>query len=147
MKTRPTRIQLLGEGRHEEGRAAADITPGDLIELTSGGTVRRHNGQAQRSERTFALEDALQGRGITDDYAAGELVSYCVSSPGDVVFARLGIGENIEIGDKLVSGGDGTLRQAGSGGEEEIAVALEAMDLSDSGSAVEVVTHIRCRVL
>lgn len=144
-KTRPTRIQLIGEGRHEEGRAAAAITPGMLIALNSAGNLIPHDGDGDVAERLFALEDALQGNGIDVDYASGDLVSYAVSSPGDVVFALLGPGESVDPTDKLCSGGDGTLRAAGSGGEHAVAVPLETIDASDSGETEAV--RIRVRIL
>lgn len=143
MKTRPTRIQLIGEGRHEEGRAAGTITPGHLIAFNSAGNLVVHPTAAGPAERLFALEDALQGRGIDDNYVSGELVSYGVQSQGDVVFAILSAGEHCTPNEYLTSNGDGTLKVAG-GTDNRIAAPLEEMDLSDTGA---VDTRVRVRIL
>lgn len=140
----PKRIHLLGTGRHEEGRAAAAITPGHLLILDSNGKVAVHDDEAGPAERLFALEDALQGRSITDDYKEDEVVGFVVAAPGDVVYAFLAGGEDVDAGDFLTSNGDGTLKKL-SNGDVPIAVALEALDLSDSSSEED--THIRARVL
>jgi len=144
MKTRPTRIQLKGEGFHEEGRAAAIITPGMLVALNSAGNLIPHGTAGGHAEKTFALEDALQGRGISDNYAVGELVAVGVQKSGDVVFAFLAAGEHCTPNEFLTSNGDGTLKVAG-GTDVRIGVPLEEMDLSDS--AAEVDTRVRVRIL
>jgi len=143
MKTRPTRIQLKGEGVHEEGRAASTIKPGMLIKMNSAGNLIPHGTAGGVAEKSFALEDALQGRGIDDNYASGELVSYALQSPGDVVFAFLSAGEHATPDEFLTSNGDGTLKVAG-GSDNRIAAALEEMDLSDTS---DVDTRMRVRIL
>lgn len=148
-KTAPTRIHLLGNGRHEEAVAAGAITPGMLIAnqstTDSGGRakVAVHATAGGSSERAFALEDALQGRTISDAYASGELVGYVLAEPGDVVYAWLAAGENVTPADFLSSNGDGRLQKATSD-DVKIAVPLEALDLSDSDA---VHTRIRVRLL
>lgn len=143
MKTRPTRIQLKGEGVFEEGRAAAIITPGMLVTLNSSGNVIPHATAGGRAEKAFALEDALQGRGIDDNYAVNELVAYAIQSPGDVVFAWLAAGETAAPGSLLSSNGDGTL-QVVAGTETAVGVALEARDNSDTSSLN---ARLRVRIL
>jgi len=138
---KPHRIHLLGDGRHEEARAAAIIKPGMLLAQNADGAVIPHSGAAGPAERAFALEDALQGRTIDTDYAVGELVGFVLCKPGDVVYAYLSGGEKVNPSSFLNSNGDGTL-QAGT--TNAIAVALEAVDASDSNNVNE---RIRVRIL
>jgi hypothetical protein len=137
----PKRIHLLGSGRHEEATAGGAITPGMLLKVNSVGQVIAHDGAAGVAEKAFALEDALQGRTINTAYAQNELVGFVLASPGDVVYAFLGGGENVNPGATLNSNGDGTL-QAGT--TNAIAIALEAVNASDSNNVNE---RIRVRIL
>lgn len=143
VKAKPTRIQLIGEGRLEEGRAGVAIKPGMLVMIGTNGQVFPHNAPGAVAERAFALEDALRGKGIGDDYAAGDLVAYGVQVPGDVVYAWLGSSEVTTTGSFLTSNGDGTLKIA-SGSDIRIARALEVVDASDSSGKDE---RIRVRLI
>lgn len=143
VKTSPTRIQLKGEGVHEEGRAAGAIRPGDLVKFNSAGNIIKHSSAGGRAENAFALEDALQGNGIDDNYASGDLVSIGIQKSGDVVLAWLSGGENATPDEFLTSNGDGALKVA-SGSDIAIAVPMEAVDASDSNDVDE---RIRVRVL
>lgn len=138
----PKRIHLLGDGRHEEAVAGGTIRPGDLIKLNSDGEVVVHATAAGNAERLFALEDALQGKEISESYANDDVVGFVVASPGDVVYAYLSWGENVAKGDLLESNGDGALRKWTSG--KVIAVSLDTLNLSDSESADE---RLRVRVV
>lgn len=134
------KIVLIGMGRHEEAVAAGAITPGHLIKLDSAGKVVVHASEGQYAERLFAKEDALQGNTKDTAYASGDVVSYHVAVPGDEIFAYIKAGENVAIGDQLISAGDGTLIKIGSVSSgvtvtDVIAVAKEANDLSGSGAA------------
>lgn len=143
MAENPKRIHLLGSGRHEEMVAAAAITPGMLLAINSAGKVVPHPSVGGAAERLFALEDALQGRTIANAYASGELVSAVLASPGDVVYAWASPGSNLIVGDKLQSDGGGRLMES-VGPEETVAVALEPVNLSATGSLP---VRIRVRVL
>lgn len=143
IKDRPTRIQLKGTGVYEEGRAGATITPGMLVAINSVGAVIPHGTAGGPAEKAFALEDALQGKTIADNYASGDLVFYAINSPGDVVFVLLAAGQNALEGNALSSNGAGAVKVA-SGGDTRLLIALEALDLTDTGA---VAGHIRARVL
>lgn len=145
--------------RIEEETASEAITPGHLVELvtSSGRKTRKHATEGGYAERTFALEDPLQGktafsvesRTIDDAYAADEKVQVGVVAPGCKVWAWLKAGENVALNAQLISAGDGTLIAAGSistGGtvQQIVAIAEEALDLSASGA---VDTRIKVRVL
>ena len=143
------RIMLAGDFRRDERIANAAITPGHLVELMTTGKVRVHATEAGYAERAWAVEDALQGNAIDDAYAAADLVSINLVQPGAEVYAYLKAGEDVDIGDKLISGGDGTLiangsETSGTTVEQILAVALEAEDLTGSGA---VATRIQVRVL
>lgn len=129
----PKRIHLLGSGRHEEAYAAAALTPGHLLATDADGEVLKHATAGGVSEKLFALEDALQGRPISTAYAAAELVSMVLASPGDVVYAWLSEGETVTPASLLTSNGDGTLKVAG-GSDAVLAKSMETLDKSDSGS-------------
>jgi hypothetical protein len=143
------KIHLTGQGRYEEFVGAGAITPGHLIQINSLGKAIVHATEGGVAERLFALEDALQGKNISQAYTTGNTVFAVVAAPGDVVYAYIFAGEDIAIGDILISNGDGTLVENGSEAsgvtvKQYIGVALEAADLSDSG---DVSTRIKVRVL
>lgn len=120
--------------------AAGAITPGHLIELASTGKVQVHSSAGGFAQKIFAFENELEGEGLANALAAGDRVQCYYMRAGDEVYALLKDGENVSIGDKLVSAGDGTLQKAavdssGTVVEETIvAIALEAVDLSASAN-------------
>lgn len=116
-----------------EKLAAAAINPGNLIELTSANKFQKHSGDsADVSPVMFAIEDENQGNDIDDAYAADDRVIGWIPQRGDMVLAVLADGQNVAIGASLDSNGDGTLS---AGTSNVVAIALEAMDLSDSSGA------------
>ena len=134
-----------------EYAAAAVITPGNLLELTSAGKVQRHSVEGGTALVMFALEDELQGKGIDDNYAIGDRVQVWVAVRGEEVYALLEDGETIVIGDYLMSNGAGRLQkvdtEAISAAElgSVVAQALEALDLSGSSGA-DTTYRIKVRV-
>jgi len=138
-------IKLKNYGNNfEEFIAASAIKPGHLIELTSANKVQSHSTSGGNVLKLFALEDSLQGKGITDAYAANDPVQAWFVQPGDQVNAILANGENVVIGDFLSSNGNGELKKyviASSAAVIEypeviVAVARKAVDMSGS-SAVD----------
>jgi len=131
------RIHLVGEWRREEAAAAGTISPGMLIEEDSNGEFQAHSTEGGTAMRLVAVEDALQGNTIDDDYSADDLVSANVEQPGNEVQMYLKAGENVAIGADLISAGDGTLIADGSEDSlttvlQRIGKAREALDLSGS---------------
>lgn len=126
---------------------AVAITPGALVELTSGGTVQAHANAAKNvTPPMFVVEDELQGGGIDTNLAASARVQVWIPTRGDQVYAILKDGENVAIGDALESAGDGTLQKhvpdtwtsANVGiiyQNAIVGVALEALNLSGGASA------------
>ena len=133
----PARIHLKGSGRFEEALAAGVIRPGHLLALNVDGDVIPHDIVLGQAERMFALEDALQGRGIEIDYASGERVFILLAAPSDEVYAWLAVGQSVVPGDFLGSDGAGHLvnsQESGvTQGVDSVAVALETLDNSESG--------------
>lgn len=141
---KPKRIQLKGAGRHEEALAGGTIKPGMLVILNSSNRVVVHATSGGYAEAAFALEDALKGKTIDDNYSNGDLVSYTIANKGDSIYALLAAGETAVIGSKLVSNGDGTL-QVLAGAEIPLAICTEAQNLADSGEAVA--GRVKCRIV
>ncbi len=108
----PNTIKLKSYGNVVIERVAnAVITPGQLIELMSTNKVRKHATSDGDALKMFALEDELQGKKYTEDYAAADQVQCWIPGRGDVVYAILADVENVVIGDFLTSNGDGSLKK------------------------------------
>lgn len=103
------KIHNKGDWRHEEAAAAGTIKPGMLCERTSAGKVQAHSNPGGRAERLVALEDALQGRGVATNYSIHEVVTLALPVPGTVMNMLMQIGDSGDIGDEVISAGDGTL--------------------------------------
>ena len=138
---RPSVIVLKGriDDRYEEGRAAGAIRPGDLIKLGSAGTWTA-NATAAMTPITepglaIATEDAqvLQGKGIDDNYASGDLISIHLPQQGHETQAWLKDGENVAVGALLETATGGGLQATTTG--KAIAMALEALNLVGGAAA------------
>lgn len=104
---------ILKQGcQNGEGKAGGAITPGHLLKRHTDGTLLVHATAGGCAQRIFAIEDELQGKGVTDAYSSGDRVQYFIARSGDMIQARIKASENIAIGDPLVSAGDGTLMKA-----------------------------------
>lgn len=141
------RIHSKGPFTHEEYDAGeAGIYPGMLIMLAADGDVEIHDLEGGRCEAMFAEEDALQGKTVDHVYTVDNVVSCILPGLGCEIRALIQDDQIIQIGDHLISAGDGTLitlASQGSGGENDyiIGVAMEAMDLTDSSPS-----DVLCRV-
>ena len=142
MATTKRRIHAKGQYEQDEKIASVIVQPGMLVEIEPNtAKIRPHNVEGGESpEAAFAVEDALQGNTVTDNYAIGDLVTYILPTKGACVNALLKAGFDYIIGTKLVSDGDGTLIPNGeesSAGPEPsvVAVTTEDCDLTASGAA------------
>ena len=136
MSTKNT-ILLKGDARQDELRAAGSITPGHLMQRGSANTLVVHATEGGYAERMFAIEDSMQGKTIADVYTTGLVVTFVQAQKGNLIHAWLKAGENVAIGDRLISEGDGTLSKesnvsSGTTVKDIIGVAEEAVDLSAS---------------
>lgn len=132
-------IHLKGDFQHEEGIASAAFTPGNLVALLSTGKYAKHATEGGYAELIFAAEDALQGKAKDDAYAANDIAMLAVEEPTNQVYAFIKAGQNVAIGDQLISAGDGTLKRAAGAAtgvtvKQIIAVAMEALDLTATGA-------------
>ena len=141
-------IRVQTDMPFENAIASGAITPGMLLEMTTTTAVngkwtyKAHSvTDTNFPSRAFAVEDGEVGNEITDAYTTAEQIKLTHFSPGDIVYALIANGENIAVGDKLVSNGDGYLKEAtadSSGTVEEewlVGIALEACDMSSSSGA------------
>ena len=126
-------------GIREEFVAEAAIAPGHLCEITTAGKVQVHSvATGNVTPALIALEDSMQGNDVADNYAAGAVVQCAVVRPGDRVQMKVKDGQNIAIGDKLESAGDGTVQKhtVDSSGvyyyKSIVGIALAAVDMSGS---------------
>lgn len=135
-----------------ERDANATITPGMLIELMSTNKVRAHASEGQNMVPMIALENALEGEDINDNYAANDKVQIWIPTRGDEAYMILEDGENVVIGDLLESNGAGYLQKHVADVEsfesaepgsitvypnQTKLMALEAKDLSGSSGEEE----------
>ena len=146
------RIHSKGDARHEEDLAGiAGIYPGMLLKRNSSGEVILHTteGGALGDETLIAEEDALQGRNADTVYDVDTVCSYLVPAKGSVLNLLIEDGQDIAIGDKIMSAGNGKFKEttdleSGETLAHVIGVAEEANDLtgsntSDTRSAVRIV--------
>ncbi len=143
------RIHSKGPYTHEEYVAGeAGIYPGMLLKLMSDDTVDIHDDENGRAEAMFAEEDALQGKTVTQVYTVDNICSVILPMVGCEIRALIQDGQDISIGERLVSAGDGTLKALGNLDSEAadvfvIAVAMEACNADDSRAPT---TGALCRV-
>ena len=143
------RIHSKGPYIREEAVAAEDgIYPGMLLKLDSNGKFAIHDDAGGRAEALFAEEDALQGKTVDDAYSAGDTVTAILPGLGSEVRALIADGNDVSIGDRLVSNGDGRLKPLSnldSPGADVfvIGVATEACDLTGSNTPA---TGTLCRI-
>jgi hypothetical protein len=145
--------KIYGDPVVEEKAAVAAITPGMLIEITSADKYQVHSTSGGNAITCFALEDQNQGNDIDDVYAADDQVLGWYPQRGEMIEALLADGENIVIGDKLDSNGDGYLKkhvEDDSGNIQTqaiVAEAAQALDMSDSSGGDPSSQRITVRAL
>lgn len=134
--------------------AAEAITPGMLLTLGSANTVALNTDAGLACEKLFAMEDELQGRTIDTDYDADDPVQCWSAIPGEEVLAWLANGEDVAIGEKLVSNGDGQLKAMTADDPSDYVieetplaiVIVAAVDMSGS-SGVDPTGRIKVRII
>jgi len=110
---------------YKEGVAAETITPGHLVELNSSGNIQKHSTDGGEAAPKVALEAGEIGEEIDDDYETDEQIKFAFGIPGEEFNMILDSdSDDVSIGSKLESTGDGTLTLQDTG--EVVAIALEA---------------------
>ena len=143
-KTNPDTILIKGDSWvTHEADAAVILTPGEFVIFDSSGDFALP--AAGDLSKLIVIEDDLQGNEISDDYAAGNNTRAVFMQQGGVVRAILTDGQNVPIGRELEVDANGTLITIGS--NQPIAVALEAVDASDSAATPVASRRINVMVL
>lgn len=136
-------VHSKGPFEQDEAKAGeAGILPGMLIKLNSSGQVIKHTteGGILGDEKLFAIEDALQGKNADQVYDNGTRVTYIVAPPGSTINMLIEDGQDISIGDKIMSAGNGLLKEttdleSGETLAQVIGVATEENDLTGSNTS------------
>lgn len=128
------KIHLSGSWRAHELPAAGTLKPGMLVQENSSGNVEAHSTAGGFAERMFVQEDALQGKTISDTYAAGDRVSLAIEQRGSMIQALLLAGSNYTVGTKLISDSAGRLKPTTGTPDDTIGIVITALDLSASGA-------------
>jgi hypothetical protein len=146
--TTPHCILLSGNPIYaQQTQAAAAITPGHLVEIVSGGGIRRHGTADGNALTAWALENVTPDRtvatqAIDTPYATGETVKWMIARPGDMIYAWVPASASaIVAGDFLASNGDGTLHKAVTGStflEAIVGQAVEAVNNSAGGTPARI---------
>lgn len=140
----PNTIHLGGPATEENSYAASEaITPGHLVLLfNNGGIIRykKHSDADVDCVPAVACEQSLLNKGVSDAYAAGDLVEVKIGAPGAKFWMFIASGQNIVAGQKLQSAGDGTLKAYATAGAARFA-ALE------NKPNVTTLTRIRVEVI
>jgi len=143
MAYKTVKIKARGDACIEEYYANAAFKPGHVLYLLSTGRIAKHaTAGGALPVIIIAMENQLCGKTIDDEYAAGEQAQVWLPGAGDEFYGLLLNGESVHIGDKLESGGDGTLREVDadtSAGtialDSVVGIAMEAVDMSGSSGA------------
>jgi hypothetical protein len=135
----PKTILLKGDPLQKEREAAGTITPGHLIELDTSGNVIVHATSGGDAARMVAIENALQGDEIGDDYSSGDRVQYVTARPGDELYMWLADNETAVIGGFAISNGNGELKVFTGDSADQTGPLfqfLEALDLAATTTLV-----------
>lgn len=143
-KTNPDTILIKGDAWvTHEANAAVALTPGEFVVFSS--SLEFELPAAGDLSKLIVIEDDIQGKEISDDYAADTVARAAFMQPGGVVRAIIADGVNITIGLELEVNNAGHLVALAS--NQPIAVALEAVDSSDSATTAISSRRINVMVL
>lgn len=136
--TEPKTIDIGGEYIQREGVAGQIITPGFLVQVAGDGDVD-FVAAGEECAPAFAVEFAMTGRGIDDNYAVGDQVIYKTFAAGSQVYALIQDGQDISFGERLTSNGNGKLKTAG---DTDFVVAEARGAVAPSGSDGRLIVEI-----
>jgi hypothetical protein len=143
------RIQVKNYGYNYEERdaGAAGILPGMLCMVDTDGDTIVHATEGGRTEVVIALEDSLQGNTVDDAYTVDNPVRLMLFRPGEEFNGLLEANQSIDIGEGLISAGNGKFKSATDSGlsiDQIVAYAMEALDTSGSNPA-DTLCHMRAK--
>lgn len=126
----------------EEAVASTVILPGHLCEQIAGLLLQPHSTAGGSAEIIVAQEDGLQGKTVSDSYAAAAPVNAYIPVRGSLELMILKAGFAYTTATKLISAGDGTLKPTTGTPLTFIGTPIAALDLSASG-AVNTLASVR----
>lgn len=103
------KIQISGQFtqvEHEVG--ASGIYPGMLVMVDSDDEAVVHDTLGGTCEVLVPIEDIHAGQTVDDALTSGERNQFVIPHPGAVFQGLVASGQALSIGEKLISGGDGT---------------------------------------
>jgi hypothetical protein len=115
----------------KEALASGSVTPGMLVKRSSATQVVAHNVAGGFAQKLFAIEDDLQGKGVSDVYATTTRLRFHTAARGDEIAALITTGQTLVAGDLLMSDGAGKLTKF---------VAQDTGDLDSTDGGVAIVT-------
>ena len=104
---RYNRIDLKHSGHCEEIVLDASAKPGMRIQLASDGRGTPAGTQGLLGPVRILQEDALQGKTVDDEYAAGDIGFVIEPKAGDVNAVLLKAGQSVDVGGFLIVDSDG----------------------------------------
>ena len=121
---------------------AVAITPGMLLEVATATTVQAHSTAGGSVLPMFAIENALEGQDMDENYVASNKIQVFIPGRGDQVYAILADDNSVVPGDFLESNGAGYLQKYADDStavdvisNRIVGVALETLDLTGDSSA------------
>ena len=121
---------------------AVAITPGMLLEVAAATTVQAHSTAGGSVLPMFAIENALEGQDMDENYVASNKIQVFIPGRGDQVYAILADDNSVTPGDFLESNGAGLLQKYADDSttvdvvsNRIVGVALETLDLTGDSSA------------
>lgn len=121
--------------------AVETITPGMLLELHDDGGVPAwgvHDSADDPCPVVVALDQPYLNLGVDDNYADGDLVLAGALRPGAMFWGLVPSGQNIAVGARLQSNGDGKLKAAASGDVRFVSHTATGAVVADTRVRVEV---------
>lgn len=125
-----------------EGIASGALVPGMLAKMDANGAYLAHATIYGKGELLVVGVDSFQGKDLSEtSYAISSRVFMHVPDRGEKFLALIKDGQNIAIGDHLVSNGDGTFRKVNAATDHVFAVADDALNLTAAGANHHVVAR------
>lgn len=129
------RIILAGDPLYKEGvvKTGQTITPGMFVIRDSGGVLVAGAGAVAAE---VAIEMAMEGSDIDDDYTAGEQIRTVAPRKGDEIYAILATSQTIALGAELELAAGGILQAQSAA--VCVARALEAVTTTGATARIKV---------
>lgn len=136
-------VVLRGLPEYDEQDTASEaITPGHLIQMSSG-QWRKHANAGLNAAAIFAAERDELGNDMDVAYASGDRVKAVFPYKGCRINALIASGQNLTKGTYLESAGNGTLRALATDAatDDTQRVSVVAMSAEDSGAVTVTTRH------